>query len=191
MLSSEPPQKRQKRQHIPHETSITDDDDDDDDDDAVVVVVDEDTPEEQTETPGVNEALWERENEEPQSQLSLVLPAVPKKPARTTRPRGSSRGKIASGGGGGGGGRSRNSSGSPTDKTSDDETKPRTRTHCHGGFEFTFRLWDDGVWRIEGTPRRIADTVEVDISEMVPDETAQSNEAETSEDRLLEIGTGS
>ncbi|KAG6062236.1 hypothetical protein E4U17_000008 [Claviceps sp. LM77 group G4] len=183
MLSSEPPQKRQNRQHISHEKSITDDDDDDDD---AVAVDDEETPEEQIETPSENEVLWERENEEPQPQLSLASPAVPKKPARTTRPRGSSRGKIASGCGG-----SRNSSGSPTDKTSDDERKPRTRTHCHGGFEFTFRLWDDGVWRIEGTPKRIADTAEADISEMVPDETAQINEDETSEDLLLEIGTGS
>ncbi|KAG5945695.1 hypothetical protein E4U60_005065 [Claviceps pazoutovae] len=173
MLSSEPPQVGQKQQHISRETSTTDD----------AVIVDEVTPEGQTETLGENEVHWERENEKSQPHLALVLPAAPKKSART-RPRGSSRRKSASGSG------SRSSSGSPTDKTSDDEPKPRTRTHCHGGFEFTFRLWDDGVWRIEGTPRRIVDTVEADIAEMVP-ETAQSNEDEASENLLLEIGTGS
>ncbi|KAG6058059.1 hypothetical protein E4U32_004816 [Claviceps aff. humidiphila group G2b] len=171
MLSSEPPQ---KQQHISRETSATDD----------AVIYNEWTPEEQTQTLGEHEVHWERETENSQPQLGLVLPAAPKKPART-RPRASSRGKVASGGDG-----SRKSSGSPTDKTSDEEPKPRKRTHCHGGFEFTFRLWDDGVWRIEGSPRRIADTIEADIGDMVP-ETAQSNEDETSEDFLLEIGTGS
>ncbi|KAG6105380.1 hypothetical protein E4U31_001462 [Claviceps sp. LM219 group G6] len=176
MLSSEPPQKcqkRQKQQHISRETSATDD----------VVIYNEEIPEEQTETLW-HEVHWERETENSQPQLGLVLPAAPKKPART-RSRGSSRGKVASGGN-----ESRRSSGSPTDKSSDEEPKPRKRTHCHGGFEFTFRLWDDGVWRIEGSPRRIADTIEADIGEMVP-ETAQSNEDETSEGLLLEIGTGS
>ncbi|KAG5925133.1 hypothetical protein E4U61_002247 [Claviceps capensis] len=173
MLSSEPPQVGQKQQHISRELGTTNG----------AVIVDEETPEGQTETLAENEVHWERENEKSQPQLGLVLPAAPKKSART-RPRGSSRRKSATGNG------SRSSSGSPTDKTSDDEPKPRTRTHCHGGFEFTFRLWDDGVWRIEGTPRRIVDTVEADIAEMVP-ETAQSNEDEASDNLLLEIGTGS